>query len=106
MTLKAYSVHSLFSGPQEVAMLVFAHTVQEAQVVGWREGANDLTDRFIDLAASLMGKHPWLFEEANQEKLAADVPHLIWNIKSCSVCECWGQSRIGEDGLCDRCKEE
>ncbi|PKN92998.1 MAG: hypothetical protein CVU44_11240 [Chloroflexi bacterium HGW-Chloroflexi-6] len=105
--LKTYMVYSRFLTPSEGALLVFAHNVQEARTVGWRATSGaDLTDDYLDFAASLLKGCDWLFAETSQEKLDQDFPHLVWDIKSCDECEKWGHSPIGDDGLCDECREE
>jgi hypothetical protein len=99
-------VYSRFLTPSEGALLVFAHNVQEARVVGWRATSGvGLTDDYLDFGACAMKGRDWLFAEANQEKLSQDIPHLVWDIKSCDECEKWGHSQIGDDGLCDECRE-
>lgn len=104
--LKTYMVYSRFLTPSEGALLVFAHNVQEARVVGWQATSGaDLTDDYLDFGACAMKGRDWLFAEANQEKLSQDIPHLVWDIKSCDECEKWGHSPIGDDGLCDECRE-
>lgn len=104
--MRAYSVHSRALGPKEGAMLVFAHTAREARTIGWRECCNTLTDDYLDFAASWLRDCDWLFKEADAEKLAADTPHLVWNIRACRACEMWGDSEIGDDGLCDSCRND
>jgi hypothetical protein len=104
-TLKPYMVYSRFLTAQEGALLVFAHSFKEARVVGWRSMGKELTDSYLDFTAAILRNSDWLFSEADQEKLLKDIPHLIWNMKSCSQCEEWGHSEIGADGLCNDCRE-
>lgn len=105
--LNAYMIYSRAAGPEEGAALVFAHTVREARKIGYPGIGNDLTgDEYIDLAADLIRNSPYLFQEADPDKLARDVPHVIDNPRSCDRCERWGQSAIGEDCLCDICKSD
>jgi hypothetical protein len=104
--LNAYMVCSRDGTAIEGAALVFANSVQQARAIGWRHVGNDFTDSYLDFAAYRLRKEAWLFDEANSEKLANNVPHVIDNPKTCEHCECWGQSPIGADGLCDDCREE
>lgn len=104
--LNPYMVYSRGAGCEEGATLVFAHSVQEARVVGWHGAGSDFTDDFLDLAATRLRDVPWLYAEGNQSKHAADIAHEVDNPRSCSRCEKWGHSEIGEDGLCDECREE
>lgn len=103
--LKPYFVYSREYGPQEGALLCFAHTAQEARSVGFQNGGTDITDDYLDFGACLLRGCDWLYTEADQEKLKNDEAHLIWNMKSCSECEQWGHSPIGKDGLCDDCRQ-
>jgi len=104
--LNPYMVFSIGLGSEEGAMLVFAHTVREARAVGWRSDGSLLTDEFIDLGAKLIRNSDWLYKEANQAKLNAGIAHTVWRPRGCERCELWGNSEIGEDGLCDDCREE
>jgi hypothetical protein len=104
--LKIYMVYSRGAGSEEGAALVFAHSFQEARKVGWQSFGDLFTDEYIDLTAGLMRNHPWLYDEADKAKLAKDEPHGTIDPKSCNQCERWGQSPIGEDGLCEDCRED
>jgi len=103
--LNAYMIFSRIGGCEIGAALVFAHTAKEARVVGWRGIGSDLTDEYTDLAANRLRNKPWLFDEALAVKFANDEAHVIDDPKSCHTCECWGQSPIGEDGLCEGCRQ-
>jgi hypothetical protein len=102
--LNTYMAYSRGAGPEEGAVLVFAHSVQEARTVGWKAFGSDLTDDYLDFAATRIRNSPWLYDEANAIKLANDEPHVIDSPKDCQECEQWGQSPIGIDGLCDECR--
>ena len=104
--LNAYVIFSRNGDVENGAALVFAHTAQEARVVGWRGIGSDLTDEYTDLAANRLRNKPWLFDEALAVKFANDEAHVIDDPKSCRTCEWWGQSPIGKDGLCEKCREE
>jgi hypothetical protein len=103
--LKPYMVYSRLVGPEEGAALVFAHSARQARNIGYGP-CSDFIDEYIDCESSWLKNRPWLFEEANKDKLAKDEPHVIVSPKCCSSCEHWGQSAIGEDGICEDCREE
>ena len=104
MTLKPYSVHSGSAGPIEGAGLVFAHSVREARKEGWRCFAWDFLTDYLDTAATLIRDQPWLMSEAIPGKLLIGEAHGVFP-KCCSDCGFWGQSQIGEDGLCEACRD-
>lgn len=103
--LNAYMIYSRCGGSELFAALVFAHTAQEARVVGWHGIGCDLTDEYTDLAANRLRNKPWLFDEALAVKFANDEAHVIDSPKTCRTCEFWGQSPIGDDGLCEGCRQ-
>ena len=100
--LKPYMGYSIGLGASEGAILIFAFTAKEAKKIGYR--ASILTDEYIDFAVRLMRNSPYLFKDADQEKLKSGMPHVIDNPTSCRHCESWG-SEIGDDGLCQDCRE-
>ena len=103
--LRTYMVYSRAGGPQEGAALVFAHNRQEARVMGWwHTGSGDFTDELLDFESRRLKDRPWLYAEADQEKFRQGLPHIILVPKSCKRCRRWGQSPIGEDGLCEECR--
>lgn len=103
--LKTYIGYSQFAGSYEGACLIFAHSAREARVVGWQEAANMFTDEYIDFVVRRI-RGEWFYKEADQDKLANDMPHVVIDVRSCNRCEQWGQSEISEDGLCEECKWE
>ena len=103
--LNAYMAFSRNAGSEEGAVLVFAHSVQEARVVGWKLTATELTDEYIDFGAKRIRHSPWLIKEAIQIKLLIDEPHVIDEPLCCAECGLWGQSPIGEDGFCEDCRD-
>jgi hypothetical protein len=106
MMLNIYMAYSRGAGSEECATLVFAHSVQEARVVAWHGTGSDITNDYLDLAATRLRGVEWLREEADGLKYANDQAHEIDNPHSCSVCEKWGHSPIGIDGLCEDCRHE
>ena len=104
--MNIYMGFSRCNGSYEGAALIFAHSVREAKKVGWRECGNLFTDEFTDFSVRLLKDSEWLYQEANQEKLRNDIAHTIDNPHSCKRCECWGQSEILDNGLCEDCNAE
>jgi hypothetical protein len=102
--LNTYMGYSRGAGPEEGAVLIFAHSVREARRVGWNSFGSELTDEYIDFAATRIRKSPWLNEEADGLKFANDEPHVIDNPDCCMECGQWGQSPIGLDHLCEECR--
>jgi hypothetical protein len=104
--LKLYMGYSSFAGSIEGAALIFANSSREAKKVGWRETAGMFTDEYIDFAVNRIRGHEWLYKEAEPDKLANDIAHVIVDVRSCDKCETWGQSEINENGLCESCNDD
>lgn len=102
--LNTYMIFSRYDGQWDGASLVFAHSAKEARVVAWRSG-NLFTSEWIDLAVRRLWNKLWLYDEALPDKLANGEAHVIDAPVSCGVCEFWGHSPIGDDGLCEGCRE-
>ena len=106
-TMNMYMGFSRAFTPIEGAILIFAHTAREARKVGWNGFGFELTDEYIDFSVRrIRSSHKWLFLEADRFKLAAGIPHVIDNPRTCKMCEMWGHAEISEDGLCEDCKAE
>jgi hypothetical protein len=106
--LKHYMAYSRGGGPEEGAVLVLAHTVQEAKRIAWSSPTflQDACDGdYLDLAVTLLKNRPWLDKDANQVKLHADIPHVIECPSSCKGCELWGYE-LNERGYCEDCAED
>lgn len=103
--MNTYMVFSGSLGSEQGAFLVFAHTSREARKVGWPYASFTLTDEYIDLAARRLWNKPWLYNEASEEKLLQGRAHVIEDPISCSECSYWGVSPIGDDKLCEACRE-
>lgn len=74
--------------------LAFARTKAEAIEIA--------TDKLGgSVGATKLNKSPWLMEESR-----GNYPHVVMNPKSCKVCERWGYSPIGNDGMCDDCRND
>jgi hypothetical protein len=103
--LKTYMVFSNSMGSADGAGLVFAHSHKEARIVGWRYFRMIFLYEYIDTAANLIKKAPWLYESGSKELLEKDIPHGVWDIPVCKQCELWGDE-IGPDELCSDCRIE
>jgi len=103
--LKPYMAFSRDAGSQEGAVLVFAHNGKEAKPLAWREAKWEITDEYIDLGVRLIKNGGFLFKEADEAKLAADVAHVISDPTSCKDCELWGYP-LNEEGYCEDCADD
>jgi hypothetical protein len=100
MMLNAYMGYDRKAGEGEGACLIFAHTAKAAKKVGHAQIADWFDTPWIDMGVRKLDK-PHLFAEANPEKLAAEVPHVIESPKVCPVCEKWGG--LPEGNGCEYC---
>ena len=101
--LRAYMAYSRSLGPEEGAILTFAHNVREAKRLSFPTVSEFYDGEWIDLAVRwLKDKH--IFSEADQEKLKLGIPHVIDNPTSCVECEQWGKL-LTESGRCEECEE-
>ncbi len=100
--LKPYSAYSRCAGPCEGAVLVFAHTVQEARIIAWNTSwlSDMCDDEWIDLAASKLESNLWIMKQATSEE-----PHVIESPVTCEGCLMWGYD-LDENGICESCREE
>lgn len=106
-SLKPYMAYSRSAGAIEGAVLIFAHTLREAKKYAWNNSLlREFCDDWIDLGAYLIRDKPWLYDDANQEKLSAGIPHVVDDPRGCEVCETWGGSPIGRDGVCEECRNK
>lgn len=104
MTLKTYMGYD--SDPSEGACLIFAHNAREAKKIGWGYINSWGCEEFTDMRVNLIRNENHLFQEADQELLAADKPHVIEAPKCCKHCEKWGVGEIGDDKLCANCRKD
>lgn len=102
--LKPYMGYDGLAGSIEGACLIFAHSVREARRHAWKCIQDWFDADFINVRARLIKDGQHLFTEADQEKLAAGIPHIIEAPKSCNRCGMWGEVR-GDNTLCDGCIE-
>lgn len=100
--MKAYMIYSRELGVCEGASLVFAHTAKEAKQEGYGNALSYFTNDYTDIAVTLIKDGEHLFEQANPEKLANDMPHVIFAPTSCKACNLWGY-KLNEQGYCEDC---
>jgi len=91
--IKAYSG----SGTDGSAILVFAYNRSQAKKLTH----SFYDDHWIDIRVKWMKGCDWLTEQA-----ISDSPHIIDSPASCRDCGEWGQSKTGEDQLCDECRKQ
>jgi hypothetical protein len=90
------------------AVLVFAHSVREAKKVVWNQSGiiDEITGNdFTDLAVRYLRNSEYLYEEADQAKLVAGIPHVVDDPTYCKNCELWGVGPLGENGICKDCED-
>lgn len=105
MALKAYMGFSSDAGSEEGACLVFAHSSKEARKLAHPFISDWFGLGWIDTRVRLIKDSKHLFDtEANKEKIANDVSHVIDSPTVCKDCEQWG-SELDESGLCEDCQE-
>ena len=101
--LKPYMVHGGY--PEGGACLVFARSVQEARITGWKEVSwirDAAGGEFINVRAKLLreDKNYWL-SLADQEKLKSAIPHAVESPPTCRICGYWNV--LDKNGLCKEC---
>ena len=93
-------------GSHEGAALIFAHTSKEAKKVFWAACKGEIAgEEFTQARVRRIVGHDYLFDEADGLKVQAGLAHVNDCPKSCDNCETWGNSRIGDLGLCHECLE-
>ena len=103
--LKPYMAFSREGGSLEGAVLVFAHNIKEAKPLAWREAKWEITEDYTDLGIRLIKNGAFLFKEADEAKLAADVAHVISDPTPCKDCELWGYP-LNDAGYCEDCADD
>ena len=101
--LKPYMGFDRQVGPEEGACLVFAHSAKEARSLAHYFVSSWGGEHWFDTAIRRMWKKPWIFEEGDAAKLAADIAHVIESPRSCQTCGQWGLEQ--KDGVCTNCLE-
>ncbi len=100
--LRPFMAYCGHEGPEEGACLVFAHDNREARKTSWPWVQGWFDCDYIDIRAHLIKDGGHLYAEADQDKLQADVAHVVDNPKTCSECGRWGEVR-GDNTKCDSC---
>lgn len=99
--LQAYMLHD--GEPVDGAVLVFAHSFQEAKKIGYRTVRSWTDCEYIDIKGHRIWNDSWLKEHAaDQKKLADGEPHVIDNPPCCKGCELWFEE-LEDSGYCDTC---
>ena len=96
--MKKYMGYDADRGPGEGAVLILANTAKEARKTLWEDNTLDI-ERFIDVRVELIRGFDYLEKEKQH-----DYPHLV-SPTACCKCNMWGLEEIGDDGLCDSCRE-
>jgi hypothetical protein len=101
--MKMYMVYSEGAGPSEGAVLAFADSASQAKSLAFKGTyINELCEDYTDVRAHIIKDRDWLESEKRK-----DVPHVIETPKCCDQCLMWGgSSPVGDDGLCDDCRED
>ena len=101
--LRPYMVDQGDWDEEGCAVLVFALRRGEAKSLGHAAIRGfDSYAEYTHIRARLMLNRPWLFKDADKEKLAANVAHVIDNPASCVVCTHWGLE-LNKAGKCTDC---
>lgn len=88
------------------AFLIFAHNGKEAKKYAYyqlREWFDEV--EWIDARADRLWNSDFLYKQANQGMLNADIAHVIDDPECCKGCELWG-FELDENGLCKGCREK
>lgn len=102
--LKAYMGFSRSGGSAEAACLVFAPDRKTAKRATHRVLEGWSTDHeYIDTAVREMRGKPYLFAEADPDKLERGEVHVIESPKTCPSCGQWGH--VISAGQCEGCRE-
>ena len=99
--LKPYMGYS--GSPEEYgARLIFAHNAREAKKIGFGTVREWTESEWVDMRVKWLRKSPWLYNDADQGKLAKGEAHVIDHPTHCKICEEWGQE-LDCEGICSNC---
>lgn len=102
--LKTYMGYDETAGSAEGAVLIFAHSTREARKIGFPHIRSWFDTEWIDMRARRLTDHvDHLIGEADTDKFAAGIPHVVDDPKVCPTCQLWGGGSIDENGRCDLC---
>lgn len=97
--LKAYMGYSRSGESFEGAVLIFDYSAREARKNQFHGLITDICNgEYLDFACTII-KDESIFEYAKSDK-----PHTIEDPPTCTECNLWG-TKIGDDGLCNPCRE-
>lgn len=84
MTLHIYMGFDSKAGSTEGAILIFANTSKEARKVGWRTMQSILDTAWVDMTVKRLRHNlDYLYGDAVQSKLEADIPHAVDSMRDC-----------------------
>lgn len=109
MTLHIYMGFDSKAGSTEGAILIFANTSKEARKVGWGTMKALLNTAWIDMTVKrLRNNLDYLYGDAVQSKLEAEIPHAVDNMRDCPSCNLFGEhgGPIDENGHCGYCRDQ
>lgn len=101
--MKAYMGYA--GDPHDGAILIFAHNAKQAKRLAYPEMSNLFDCMFCDARVKWLKGEDYLFENADKEKLAAGIAHIVDNPISCKSCEMWGSGELDADGVCASCRD-
>ena len=99
--LKPYMGHD--GDANSWAILIFASTAKEAKKVFFFNNPS-AENHYLDLRVKWQKDRPHLLEQADPDKLAAGISHIVDSPICCKTCEQWGPPLT--DNICDDCREE
>ena len=100
--MKAYIGYSKSAGSYEGAILIFANNAKEAKKLARQSSViSELAENFFDVTVTWLKNSQYLFKQMR----SSETPHFIDNPITCTHCGMWGMGDIGEDGVCEACKE-
>ncbi len=99
--MKPYVAFSRAAGKQEGAILIIAHTSNEAKRLAWKSGEVWNADGWTDLAIRLIRDHTSM-ALADQEKIQRCIPHIVSEPVACESCDLWGVG-LDRDDMCSWC---
>lgn len=102
--IKTYMGYDGDIGPEEEAVLIFAHNLKEAKKLAVPVIQAFFDSDYIAVRVCRLWNRDHLFAEADQKKLAQGIPHVIDSLKCCVECECWGYP-LDKNGVCEPCQD-
>lgn len=100
--MKPYVAFSRGAGSAEGAVLVIANTARQARNLAWGHCLN--VEDWLDQSVLLIRNNEDILALADQEKVEANVPHVIDSPEGCTKCGMWGMP-LSENDLCECCSE-